>query len=283
MISLLFTNSLGESIFINGGADYILERIDGLSVAPVQNQGETAPYQDGYTYIDTLLNARELFFICQIRGDDQDVKRRKVIRVLNAKLGLGTLEINFNGTIRTINVVVDQLPNMLDGQNDRRPKMQRFTFSFVAPNPYYNGAMEQFTLAGFIGGFGFPFSFPISFGDVGSTITINNDGDTVAPLLIQLNGPLTNPTLTNVTTGEVITLEQDIPSGYVLEINTEIGKKDITIINDLGVRSNGFQYVTPDSILFGLIVGQNTLTYTADFQPDETAVTVMFKKRYVGL
>jgi hypothetical protein len=282
-ITFLYRNSRNQTLFINGGADFLLERIDGLSVAPVDTQGESAPYQDGYTYIDSLINARVLDFVCQIRGGNQAQKRRQVIQTLNAKLGKGTLTINFNGVVRTLDVVVDGLPNMLDARPNRFDNFQRFTFTLVAPNPYYEGPMEQFTLAGFLGGFSFPFSFPVSFGTVGSTIVIDNDGDTIAPLFIVLNGPLTNPTLTNATTGEVITLTQNLLAGESLEINTAIGEKSIVIVDALGNRSNGFQFVSPASVLFGLQVGPNTLTYTADVQPSATAVSVMFKKRYIGL
>lgn len=282
MYEFLFTNALGETIYFSNLAPFLLESISGISSVQSDVQSEKAPYQDGSTYIDTLLNARSLDFTCQIRPYTEE-NRRKAIRVLNSKLGVGTLRFTKNGVWRELKCVVEDNPNMLDGHQHRRPGMQRFTFSLMAHNPYWTDAEQSFTLAGFIGGFEFPFSFPFSLGEIGSTLTVTNDGDTVAPLFIELTGPLTNPTLTNQTTGEFITLAQDLPSGYTLEINTAMGEKSVVIVSDLGVRSNGFHYIDPSSTLFGLSVGNNTLSYTATVQPSAIAVTIFFKNRYIGV
>ena len=203
--------------------------------------------------------------------------------MLNSKLGVGTLRFTKNGVWRELKCVVEDNPNMLDSHSNRRPNMQRFTFSLLANNPYWTDAEQSFTLAGFIGGFEFPFSFPFSLGILGSTLTVENGGDTVAPLFIELTGPLTNPTITNQTTGEFIALAQDLPSGYHLEINTAMGEKSVVVVSDLGVRSNGFHYINPSSTLFGLCLGTNVLTYTATEQPSNTAVTIFFKNRYIGV
>lgn len=282
MYEFTFTNSLGESLYFAYGTDYVLETVSGLSNVGTIIQSEKSPFQDGSTFIDSLLNTRIVTFIVQIR-ENIESNRRKAIRVLNPKLKEGTLSFTKNGVTRTLTCVVNEGPDMLENNNDRRPNLQRFTFTLEAHQPYFEGEQEQWTLAGFLGGLEFPFSFPITFGTVGSTITLNNDGDTTLPLYIELNGPLTNPTLTNQTTGEFIKLSQELLSGYKLEINTAFGKKSVVIVDNLGNRSNGFGYISPDSTLFGLSVGYNTLSYTDDVQPNKTAVSLFYKKRYIGV
>lgn len=285
MYQFLFTNSQGESIYLNYESPFILERVDGLSSIPVDTQGEKAPYQDGNTYIDSVLDVRTLSFICQVRGTDIETNRRKAIRVLNPKLGVGSLSFTNtrNGITRTLDCVVDGVPNFLDDHDNRRPTMERFTFDLVANNPLWKGDAQTWTLASFIGGFQFPWSFPLSFGTVGTDLLLTNDGDSDAPLFITLTGPLTNPLITNETTGEFIKLTQNLLAGYKLEINTAMGSKDVTIISNLGVRSNGFQYLSPDSTLFELGVGTTELSYVADFQPSAVAVQLIYNPRYIGV
>lgn len=280
MYEFTFTNSLGENIYIAYGTPFVLESVQGLSGATSLIQSEKAPFQDGSTYIDTLLNSRIMTFVVQIRSDLEN-NRRKAIRVLNSKLGKGTLRFTKNGVWRELECVIDTNPNFIEDYNNR--KIGRFSFTIEAPQPYWTDAEQQWTLASFLGGFSFPFSFPVNFGTIGSTVIINNQGDTVAPLFITLSGPLTNPTLTNETTGEYITLAQDLPDGYTLEINTASGSKSIIVIDEDGNRSNGFAYISPDSTLFGLAIGQNTLSYIADVQPSDVAVTVFYKNRYIGV
>lgn len=282
MYEFTFTNSVGENLYFAYGTDFVLESVSGLSNVGSLVQSEKSPFQDGSTFIDTLLNTRIVSFIVQIRND-VDTNRRKAIRVLNPKLKEGVLTFKKDSVERTLTCVVNEGPDMLDEHKDRLPNFQRFTFTLEANQPYFEGNEEEWVLAGFLGGLEFPFEFPISFGTVGSTVILDNDGDTVAPLYIELNGPLTNPTLTNETTGEFISLSQVLLSGYKLEINTAFGKKSVTIVDSLGNRSNGFGYISPDSTLFGLQVGENTLSYTADVQPSNTAVTLFFKKRYIGV
>lgn len=282
MYEFTYTNSQGESIYISNVAPFVLESIEGISNVNSIIQTEKSPYQDGATYIDTLLDSRLLTFVCQIRSDI-DVNRRKAIRILNPKLGTGVLTFTRNGISRTLDCVVDDNPNMVDAHEGRLSSMQRFSFTLEAHQLYWEDGEQTWTLASFIGGLALPFSFPLTFGNVGSKLTVNNEGDTVSPLFIDLMGPLTNPKITNVTTGEFIEIVQIIPDGYSLEINTEKGKKSVVIVSDTGVRSNGFHYIDPDSTLFGLAIGENELEYTADYKPNDNAVIIYYKNRYIGV
>lgn len=282
MYEFTFTNSLGESIYISNMPPFVLESVEGISTVNSIIQTEKAPYQDGATYIDTLLDSRLITFVCQIRSDI-DLNRRKAMRILNPKLGQGLLTFTRNGVTRTLECVVDDSPNMVDGHDGRLSRMQRFSFTLEAHQPYWEDGEQTLTLASFIGGIEFPFSFPLMFGNVGSKLTVENDGDTVSPLFIDLMGPLTNPTITNNTTGEFIEIVQNIPEGYSLEINTQKGKKSVVIISDTGERSNGFHYIDPDSTLFGLAIGKNELEYTADYKPNDNAVIIYYKNRFIGV
>lgn len=282
MYEFTYTNALGESIYISNMLPFVLESVEGISNVSSIIQTEKAPYQDGSTYIDTLLDSRLITFVCQIRTDI-DTNRRKAIRILNPKLGKGVLSFSRNGVTRTLECVVDDSPNMVDSHDGRLSRMQRFSFTLEAHQPYWEDGEQTWTLASFIGGMEMPFSFPITLGVVGSKLTVENDGDTVSPLFIDLMGPLTNPKISNNSTGEFIAIVQNIQEGYSLEINTEKGKKSVVIISPTGERSNGFHFIDPDSTLFGLAIGKNELEYTADYKPNDNAVIIYYKNRFIGV
>lgn len=91
----------------------------------------------------------------------------------------------------------------------------------------------------------------------GSSTTLTNAGNFRAPTTIQFNGPLTNPQITNSTTGEVFGLLQTIPAGATVTVNS----LDQTVYN-----GNISQYQTIDPAnnhFIQLAGGANTLTVSA--------------------
>ena len=64
MIKMTFTNSLGESVVIGTSypydEPYFLRSVDGLGDVEVENQTQKAPYQDGSTPIDRMIQEREI-------------------------------------------------------------------------------------------------------------------------------------------------------------------------------------------------------------------------------
>ena len=127
------------------------------------------------------------------------------------------------------------------------------------------------------------FSFPLSFGTVGQTLDIENYGDLESPVFIRMIGPLKNPVLENVTTGQRISITREILEGESLEINTAFGKKSVTIIDSNNNRSNAFHYVSPDSEFWQIVPGLNTVSYAATEESSSSAVTISFYHRYAGV
>lgn len=282
---LYFTNSQGESVLIDGSTPpLLLSKIEGIGGAPAEIQTQSAPYQDGSTYIDVVLGPRHLDvegMIWSLRSDEIMDRRQKLVRVLNPKFGVGTLRIEIGDTVREIDAIADSSPVFPDRGS---APIQRFTVSFVCPDPAWrNPSEEVWTLASFVGGISFPISFPLSFGTVGQELDIEHRGDLETPVFIRMIGPLKNPVLENETTGERITITQELEAGEVLEINTAFGQKSVTIIDTVGNRSNGFHYVSPDSVFWQMIPGVNRISYAATEESSSSAVTLSFFHRFSGV
>lgn len=107
----------------------------------------------------------------------------------------------------------------------------------------------------------FPFTFPIIFG--ASTVSVSNTATnsgniSVYPSSIIVHGPINNPTVTNATTGEYITVSQNLSSRS--DVLTIIYDKDSLSIDLNGNSVIGS--VTSGSTYFKLRSGANTITLT---------------------
>lgn len=88
---------------------------------------------------------------------------------------------------------------------------------------------------------------------------IDNAGDYPAWPTITFNGTVTNPKITNVTTGEFIQINYGLTSGESIAITYD--NDILTIVKNDG--TNIIQYLTSDSTLFTIRPGINALSFTS--------------------
>jgi hypothetical protein len=286
MYNFIWKAGNGESMSL-GSRPFLVQSIGGFGGSPVILQTMKAPFQDGQTLVDQLLDSRDISLTLTIFGaDKQDVyeKRRKLSRLFNPKLGEGTLTWQREDANYSIKVVPDVSSPEFPGGDGVGTTYQKVLLYLKAPDPaLFDPNEEHWTLASFVGGITFPFSFPVSFGTVGQTLTIENKGDINTPVFISFKGPLRNPVLENKTTGKKISITRELFAGETLEVNTAFGQKSVQIVNADGTRSNAFHYVSPDSEFWNLIPGDNEVSYAATEESGDSAVNLFFYHRYVGV
>jgi Phage tail protein len=266
---------------------FILSKVDGLGDVDADIQTQKAPYQDGSTYLDSTLGNRVLSLEVAIKGEDpKDVQQKRSVlsSIFNPKLGLGVVKYENETGIKEIMAVAEHVPIYPSGIGNRGSTYQRVLISLLCPDPaWYEPKIEKHTLASFVGGFSFPFSFPLSFGEVGDFLEVENKGDVDTPVFVVFQGPLKNPVLENKTIGQKITVTQEIPAGESLEINTAFGKKSVFRVLDDCSRVSAFNWVDPKSKLWHLIPGINEISYSATDEAGNAAATLSFYNRYVGV
>lgn len=95
----------------------------------------------------------------------------------------------------------------------------------TCPDPRKYGTAREiaFTLPLAVGGLTFPMTFPMTFSGASSTGDRNapNDGNFSAPTTIRFDGPLTNPSLTNVDLGRTLTYNGALAAGEWVVIYTD--------------------------------------------------------------
>src|SRR5699024_3756062 len=118
-----------EAIF-NSKAPFLLESFDGYGDVGADIQMQSAPYQDGSMYIDSLLEERPLNIVFNILADDsRDLsnKKRFISSVFNPKNGLGLLKHEKDGVVHEIEAVAESVPQFPSGTGNRGLTYQRVT------------------------------------------------------------------------------------------------------------------------------------------------------------
>ena len=268
--------------------DYLLQNYEGFGEGPVTLQMQKAPFQDGKTLIDQLLEPRELSLNFVMFGETkQEVfdKRRTIQKMFNPANGLGTIQWEQDsGKIYEIDVVADGTPQFPSGDG-RGSRYQTALVNLTAPNPLWRDENKtNIILAKYEGGLTYPFEFPIEYGISANSKTGSNEGDIKTPVYIEIVGPVTNPCVQNITTNQKLDIQQTLEDGEKIIIKTGFGEKEITLIGTDGSETNVMHWLTDDSEFFNLAVGENTLTFDEDSgSGDAGNMTIDFYQRYVGV
>lgn len=284
-----YTNGIGETINFGSELPFRIQGIDGLDSADSEIQTKRSPFTDGTTFTDGLLKSRLMNLRMSVFADNnQQIEgfRQELFKKLSVKNGMGVLKITSETRELSINCIPQKVIAGNRG-NNRLQQYQKVMIPFFAPDPSLQDVdFTTITLAAFTGGFSFPFSFPISFGTVGQSETIDNTGDTETPVLITMTAPLTNPVFTNETTGEVIDLTGggglDLIAGETLVINTSLTNPSIFKTDGI-TTVNAYSFLTSDSVLWQLALGENIVSYVAAAQSGAASVELAYKLRYGGM
>lgn len=274
-----FTNAVGVTYRFSG-----LVSVEGLGDVEAEIQTQSAPFQDGTTFIDALLTPRYVPIEFVVRGTDYaDIRNQRSIigKALNPKLGLGTLRYISGDTVRQIDAIAESVPFYPDGDS-RGLRFQRGTLTFVCPNPYWRSldVIEEPTFKPL---FQFPFEGVFEMGEQRDERIITNEGDAPAPLYIEFYGPAVNPVITNVTTGEYIRVNQTLAEGDFMRIDTTDGRKSVEFVAPNGEATNVFNWIDLGSTFFKLAVGDNEIAYSADSDIQGAVVNITYSQRYTAV
>lgn len=284
MESITITNSQGERVVLGRQGPYFLEALDGAGDVAVRVQSQKAPYQDGSTYIDNVLENRALCIEGMIiaKGDPEalSLARRRLQRVLNPKTGGVTISYRQGAQLKEIKGIAESTPVFPGGPGRKGLHYQKFLLHLLCHQPFWlDHYSESKEIITWLGGLTFPWVLPASFALKGLPI-VNavNKGDVKTPVRIEFKGPATNPKISNRGTGEFIQINRDLLFGDVLIITTDFGAKTVEINGE-----NAFHWIDLKSSFWQLQPGDNIIEYTSDIPVEPAAVTISYRHRYVGV
>jgi hypothetical protein len=281
MQRIIFTNARGQSVELKNSAPFLLQSIDGLGDVDADIQTQKAPFQDGSTYIDSVLQERAISLEIVILADKSTLlqQRQYLASVFNPKLGQGILRYENGEVVREIEAVPDGVPVFPSGRESRGPFFQKALVNLLCPNPFWKSTeiTEEPTFESL---FQFPFEGVFEIGIQRDKRIIVNDGDAPAPLYIEFYGPAVNPIIINRTTGEFIKVNQTLGENEIMEIDTTPGKKSVYFVQPDGTKRNVFNWIDLESNFFQLVVGENEIEYSADSDIQGAIVNISYRKLY---
>jgi len=282
---LKYTNARGESITFSNNSSFFIGSVEGLGDVNADIQSQKAPYQDGFNYIDSVLEPRILSFQVNIRGlNDTDIsqKRAQLAALFNPKLGPGVFEYKYGNVVRIIDAIAEHIPKYGTGFENLGRRHQKASVDLICPNPYWRTpAVVEEPI--FIPLFQFPFEGEFQMGMQQEQRVIYNDGDAPAPLQIEFHGPATNPKIINNTTGEFIRIKQVLREGERMMIDTTDGNKSVYFVDELGIERNVFNWLDLNSSFFKLEIGENEIEYTADSDIQGAVMKISYSKLYTAI
>jgi hypothetical protein len=282
--------SIGSLALISGGLPVtgytLMQPVDGLEGPPHRTNSFSRPGRHGAIVSSQYYDGRLITLTGTVSGIDYATylsNRKALIAATNIDLDSNdypiATRISFtmlDGNSYYMDVFFDKPTMELTD-----PTRADFQLTGIAPNPMIFGASQQVSSAisppsggGYIVSMIAPY---ISGAATGGSTVINNAGSETAWPVITLTGPLTNPVLTNTTTGEVLQLSPyTIGSGNVVRIDMDA--HTITL--------NGASLIatkTATSDWWGLIPGNNNVSVTSTSSSDTGTAVFTYYSPYTGV
>lgn len=164
-------------------------------------------------------------------------------------------------------------------------KMEILQISIICPQPYFRALEEIITdISKVIPRFEFPFSIEadapeiISEFDTSLVTDIVNEGESETGVIIEITflSAVATVTIQNTETGEYFTLNYRFWEDDVVTINTNRGKKSVTLTR-AGMNFNIFSAIDRGSTFFELVAGDNFFSYTADAGAGDENINIVFR------
>lgn len=282
MYELNIKNSSGEVLNLSASKNYTVYKIEGLQPPVVAINSSTNITTDGVKINSLKVEQRNIVIYMTIEGN-VEANRINLYRYFPLKQ---TITLYFKNGIR--DVYIEGTVELIEC--DFFTQRQVAQISIVCADPYFKAVDELVSYFSNISSlFEFPFSITAA-GEEISTITsdvrksIINTGDVASGIIIELYaiGKVVNPVIYDVFKRTHIKLMLTMEQNDLIVINTNSGKKSITLIR-AGVSSNALGYMYPDSSWFTLESGDNVFTYDAETGKSNLQLTFRTSVLYGGV
>jgi hypothetical protein len=282
----------GTPVVFGAGLQMRIVKMTGLSQSRASVATARAPGQYGETMTDVTIAGRVIGFtaVVECRGLAAALVVRDTLVRAFSVIPRGPVAPQAEGTLRvhredyglpTLDIV--GIPRDSPQIEQEGPNYLSVDVDIECPYPYFMATSDTELTLESAGGFVFPIEFPFDIPTYNITQEIVNPGNVPAPVVMRLYGAATNPRLKNVTTGETMQVNGDIPAGQYVEIDTRFGRKDAALVNSLGVRQPAIAMLSlPNLDFWWLRPGVNVITFEADSNTSGRA-TLAYRARYSGL
>lgn len=287
---LSWLDPTGAETPLNGGplpSYRFLAGPSGLYAPPASIITQAVPMQpevrEKYVQVQPAMVSLPLLVQAETEAD-LDAARRALLNAMDPDRGLGTLRHTANdGAVRDLFCRVTAGLEGDESPDKRGPGWWQPTLQFIANEPFWhdtNFTQDSFATGSPVGIFDQPFlPIKLSSSGIASSFSVENTGNALAWPIWTLAGPGSAITLTNNTTGDVLSLSVTLTAGQSVTIDTSPLKK--TVVREDG--SKHFEYVSATSTLWPLVRGVNLISLAVTGATSATLLTLQYKQRYKGV
>lgn len=286
----------GQTHAASGGNPWHYITLTGNGVGPVQRHEESRPQRHGSTDLGFTVTKRYLNLALMCRGATLaavDGYRDDLEAILTPSVSTPILFriTRDNGTVRQINVHMEGLTPFDHTFEDRLGASQKTVVRFGCPDPiFYDPVLKQFLMIISGSGLAVPTPVPTTFdllgtANIAETLTYNGTFPEYPTILIA--GPITDPVLTNVSTGKVLDFTgTTISDGEAYTITLNPDEKGI----ESDVDGDRIQDLTDDSdfntwALVGapeVANGENSIRLQGSSVGANTLAIISYYERYIA-
>jgi hypothetical protein len=243
----------------------------------------TVPTGHGTYDVTSFYGPRVYEVVGEVWGSDNSDFWQAYDRLITALVLDGLKTMTFRRVGRTFDEqALVRIDGELDSLLENPSPFTRFGFSLVSPDPRIYSAVQKTgifdpTLAGG-SGLTFPLAFELGFGDDVSPFSVINEGNISTPAVFTVEGPATNFSILNDTTGERIVTTADLELGESLVIDTSSRTAKLNGETDRADLIDSSQ-----TTWFELVKGTNVLRLNGSgFSEGETSLNVNFRDARMG-
>lgn len=276
------TSATYNGLSFGSGQSIKIVEAAGFDDLPTIRKGDIARSGDhGMFKGSDWLGERVVTFKLRIKGDRTQATLDSLIDSLRAatvvqnaqELALvvnGNRQINARPSRRSIPDAIDDWAGMTTEP----------TVEFVATDPrIYDASLQAPTtpLATVSGGMTFPATFPLGFGAPasGGFIFVTNNGTFETRPLAIIQGPVNNPSIQNVTSGQ--TLAFSITLGSTDSLTVDFNARTV-LLNGTGNRYNA---IVAGSSWFALAPGNSTIRFLASTYNAGALLTLQYRSAWL--
>lgn len=251
-----------NGLTIDGTSGFKVVGLQGVHGMEIQSDSQPLPGLDGGNIFQQNYNMRNIGIDGQIFALDPSTyftNIRALVKAFTKQNNALPLTIQmWDGTSKIIFCKVSITP--LIPEIKGRVTYNDFRIELIAENPFFQDINPQIftTNLALSGGFAIPFklSFAIG-GTTNNQFSINNVGDETGYPEFFLYGPLVNPSIQNITTGQSLTINTIINTGDYVHIF--LSQKGLFIL----LNDSTSYYPYYNGSYFGLVNGMNVIKFTS--------------------
>lgn len=282
MYTLIVENEQGEQLELTHNNNYDVLEVVGTNPPPAAINTVNIAGIDGSRFNSSRIEQRNLVISLNIKPPIE-INRITLYKFIRVKR---YIKVYYKNESRDVYIegYVESFEN-----NPWTP-LQQPQISIICPEPFWLSTTEtniSFSKTNKL--FEFPFSIPAA-GIEFSTIeklsnTTFDAGGTATGAIIQFyatGNQITNPKFHNFTTGEFFGLNFEMQINDLITINTNQGKKSVTLLRD-GVTTNILSSRMSGSSWLMFVPGENTIGYSSDSGQQNLNVSLTMTQKFEGV